>query len=143
MAQTVKKGDKVKIHYTGRIKDGQVFDSSLEREPIEFEIGSGRVIPGVDKGVIGMKPGEKKEVDVPPQEGYGEYEQKLLIDVPMDKMPKDIKPDVGMRLQMINNMGQPLPVLVTEVNDESVKLDANHPLAGKDLVFNIELVEVV
>lgn len=143
MAQTVKKGDKVKIHYTGRIKDGQVFDSSLEREPIEFEIGSGRVIPGVDKGVIGMKPGEKKEVDVPPQEDYGEYEQKLLIDVPMDKMPKDIKPDVGMRLQMINNMGQPLPVLVTEVNDESVKLDANHPLAGKDLVFNIELVEVV
>jgi len=143
MAQTVKKGDKVKIHYTGRIKDGQVFDSSLEREPIEFEIGSGRVIPGVDKGVIGMKPGEKKEVDVPPQEGYGEYEQKLLIDVPMDKMPKDIKPEVGMRLQMVNNMGQPLPVLVTEVNDESVKLDANHPLAGKDLVFNIELVEVV
>jgi peptidylprolyl isomerase len=143
MSKTVKKGDKVKIHYTGRIKDGQVFDSSIEREPIEFEIGSGRVIAGVDKGVIGMKPGEKKEVDVPPQEGYGEYEQKLLIDVPTDKMPKDIKPEVGMRLQMVNNMGQPLPVLVTEVNDDSVKLDANHPLAGKDLVFNIELVEVV
>ena len=142
MTKTVKKGDKVKIHYTGRIKDGSVFDSSIEREPIEFEIGSGRVIAGVDKGVIGMKPGEKKEVAVPPQEGYGEYEQKLLIDVPMDKIPKDIKPEVGMRLQMVNNMGQPLPVLVTEVNDESVKLDANHPLAGKDLVFNIELVEI-
>jgi len=143
MAETVKKGDKVKIHYTGRIKDGKVFDSSLEREPIEFEIGSGHVIIGVDKGVIGMKPGEKKEVEVPPQEGYGEYEQKLLIDVPKDKMPKDIKPEVGMRLQMVNNMGQPLPVLVAEVNDDSVKLDANHPLAGKDLVFNIELVEIV
>ena len=142
MTKTVKKGDKVKIHYTGRIKDGSVFDSSIEREPIEFEIGSGRVIAGVDKGVIGMKPGEKKEVAVPPQEGYGEYEQKLLIDVPVDKIPKDIKPEVGMRLQMVNNMGQPLPVLVTEVNDESVKLDANHPLAGKDLVFNIELVEI-
>jgi len=143
MTQSVKKGDKVKIHYTGRIKDGQVFDSSLEREPIEFEIGSGRVIPGVDKGVIGMKPGEKKEVSVSPQEGYGDYEQKLLIDMPKEKIPEDIKPEVGMRLQMVNNMGQPLPVLVTEVNDESVKLDANHPLAGKDLVFNIELVEVV
>lgn len=143
MTQSVKKGDKVKIHYTGRIKDGKVFDSSIEREPIEFEIGSGRVIPGVDKGVIGMKPGDKKEVTVPPQEGYGEYEQKLLIDVPVEKIPKDITPEVGMRLQMVNNMGQPLPVLVTEVNDESVKLDANHPLAGKDLVFNIELVEVV
>jgi len=142
MPQSVKKGDTVKIHYTGRIKDGQVFDSSKEREPIEFEIGSGRVIAGVDKGVIGMKPGEKKEVTVPPQEGYGEYEQKLLIDVPMDKMPEDIKPEVGMRLQIVNDMGQPLPVLVTEVNDESVKLDANHPLAGKDLVFNIELVEI-
>jgi len=143
MTKTVKKGDKVKIHYTGRIKDGNVFDSSLKREPIEFEIGSGRVIAGVDKGVVGMKPGEKKEVAVPPQEGYGEYEQKLLIDVPMDKIPKDIKPEVGMRLQMVNNMGQPLPVQVTEVNDDSVKLDANHPLAGKDLVFNIELVEIV
>ena len=143
MTQSVKKGDKFKIHYTGRIKDGQVFDSSLEREPIEFEIGSGRVIPGVDKGVIGMKPGEKKEVSVSPQEGYGDYEQKLLIDMPKEKIPEDIKPEVGMRLQMVNNMGQPLPVLVTEVNDESVKLDANHPLAGKDLVFNIELVEVV
>jgi peptidylprolyl isomerase len=143
MAQTVKKGDKVKIHYTGRIKDGQVFDSSLERGPLEFEIGSGHVIPGVDKGVIGMKPGEKKEVAVSPQEGYGEYEQKLLIDMPKEKIPEDIKPEVGMRLQMVNNMGQPLPVLITEVNDDLVKLDANHPLAGKDLVFNIELVEVV
>ena len=143
MEKTVKKGDKVKIHYTGRIKDGKVFDSSLEREPIEFEIGSGRVIAGVDKGVIGMKPGEKKEVSISPKEGYGDYEQKLLIDVPKEKMPQDIKPEVGMRLQMVNNMGQPLPVLVTEVNDDSVKLDANHPLAGKDLVFNIELVEII
>lgn len=143
MIKTVKKGDKVKIHYIGRVKDGNVFDSSLEREPIEFETGSGCVIAGVDKGVLGMKPGEKKEVTVPPQEGYGEYEQKLLIDVPTEKMPQDIKPEVGMQLQMVNNMGQPLPVLVTEVNDESVKLDANHPLAGKDLVFNIELVEII
>jgi peptidylprolyl isomerase len=143
MPQSVKKGDTVRVHYTGRVKDGQVFDSSMKREPLEFEIGSGSIITGVDKAVIGMKPGEKKEVTVSPEDGYGDYDQKLLIDMPKEKIPEDIKPEVGMRLQLVNNKGQPLPVLITEVKDESIKLDANHPLAGKELVFDVELVEVV
>ncbi len=143
MSQSVKKGDTVRVHYTGRVKDGQVFDSSLKREPLEFEIGSGSIIAGVDKAVIGMKPGEKKEVTVLPEDGYGDYDQKLLLDMPKEKIPEDIEPEVGMRLQLVNNKGQPLPVLITEVKDESIKLDANHPLAGKELVFNVELVEVV
>jgi len=142
MTQSVKKGDTVKIHYTGRVKDGNVIDSSLEREPLEFEIGSGSVIAGVDKAMTGMKPGEKKEVSVPPKDAYGEHDQNLLIDVPKEKIPEDIDPKVGMQLQLINNSGQALPALITEVKDESIKLDANHPLAGKELIFNIELLEI-
>ncbi|MGD9347018.1 MAG: peptidylprolyl isomerase [Candidatus Aminicenantes bacterium] len=143
MPQSVKKGDTVKIHYTGRIKDGNVIDSSLEREPLEFEIGSGSVIAGVDKAMTGMKPGEKKEVTVSPEDAYGEHDQNLLIDVPKEKIPEDIDPKVGMQLQLINTSGQALPALITEVRDESIKLDANHPFAGKELVFDIELLEIV
>ena len=142
MAEPVKKGDKVKIHYTGRIKDGQVFDTSQKRGPFEFEIGSGSVIPGVENAVTGMKPGDKKKVTVPPKDAYGEHDQNLLIDLPKDKIPADVEPQVGMRLSLSNPKGQTLPVLVTEVGDQSIKLDANHPLAGKDLIFDIELLEI-
>jgi len=142
MAEPVKKGDKVKIHYTGRIKDGQVFDTSQKRGPFEFEIGSGSVIPGVDNAVTGMKPGDKRKVTVPPKDAYGERDQNLLIDLPKDKIPADVEPQVGMRLSLSNPKGQTLPVLVTEVGDQSIKLDANHPLAGKDLIFDIELLEI-
>jgi peptidylprolyl isomerase len=143
MSQSVKKGDTVKIHYTGRIKDGPVFDSSVERDPLEFEIGSGSIIKGLEKAVVGMKPGEKKEISVPPEEGYGDLDQKLLFDMPKEKIPADIKPEVGMRLQLVNSKGQTIPVLITEIKDESIKIDANHPLAGKELIFNIELLQIV
>ena len=143
MSQSVKKGDKVKIHYTGRIKDGQVFDSSMERDPLEFEVGSGSIIKGLEKSIVGMKPGEKKEISVSPEEGYGNFDKKLLFDMPKEKIPADIKPEVGMRLQLVNNQGQTFPVYVSEIEDESIKIDANHPLAGKELVFNIELLQIV
>ena len=143
MSQNVKKGDTVKIHYTGRFKDGQVFDSSVDRDPLEFEVGSGSIIKGLEKGIVGMKPGEKKEISVSPEEGYGNFDEKLLFDMPKEKIPADIKPEVGMRLQLVNNKGQTLPVLITEIKEEAVKIDANHPLAGKELVFNIELLQIV
>jgi len=143
MTQTVRKGDTVKIHYTGRIKEGDVFDSSLKREPLEFETGTGSVITGVEKAVDGMKPGEKKEVTVSPEEGYGAYDKNLVIDMPQEKIPTDIKPEIGMQLSLLNDKGQSIPVKVAEIKDDSIKLDANHPLAGKDLVFDIELLEIV
>ena len=143
MSQNVKKGDTVKIHYTGRFKDGQVFDSSVDRDPLEFEVGSGSIIKGLEKGIVGMKPGEKKEISVSPEEGYGNFDEKLLFDMPKEKIPADIKPEVGMRLQLVNNKGQTLPVLITEIKEEAVKIDANHPLAGKELVFNIELLQII
>jgi peptidylprolyl isomerase len=143
MPESVKKGDTVKIHYTGRVIDGEVFDSSQGREPLEFEIGSGNIIPGVEQAVIGMKPGEKKEVKVAPERAYGDYDENLLIDMPKEKVPADITPEVGMGLQLVNDHGKAVPVLITEVKDKSIKLDANHPLAGKNLSFAIELLEIV
>ena len=143
MSQAVKSGDKVKIHYTGRFKEGQVFDSSQQRGPLEFEIGSGSVIPGFENAITGMKPGDKKEVTIPPEEAYGQRNQELFITMPKDQIPPEIKPEVGMQLKLSNEQGQVMPVMVTEVGEESITLDANHPLAGKELVFDIELLEIV
>lgn len=139
---TVKKGDKVKVHYTGKLTDGTVFDSSLQREPIEFEVGAGQMITGFDKAVDGMKIGDKKVADIPSSEAYGEKRDDMMVPVPMDKLPEDIKPELGMQLSMQQPDGQALPVVIAEVNDDHIVLDANHPLAGKDLTFEIELVEI-
>jgi len=139
---TAKKGDKVKVHYTGTLTDGTVFDSSLEREPIEFELGAGQMIAGFDKAVDGMSIGDKKTTEIPSAEAYGEKRDDMMVLVPNDKVPADIKPEVGMQLSMQQPDGQPLPVVIAEVNDENIVLDANHPLAGKDLNFEIELVEI-
>ncbi len=136
------KGNTVKVHYTGKLKDGTVFDSSLNREPLEFTLGEGNMIQGFESAVNGMSVGEDKNVTIPCDEAYGQKREDMMIDVPMDKVPAEIKPEVGMDLSIQNQQGQPVPVKVVNVEEEKITLDANHPLAGEDLVFEIKLVEV-
>lgn len=138
----VKDGNTVKVHYTGTLKDGSVFDSSVEREPLEFKLGEGQLIPGFEKAVIGMEEGDKTKVDIPVKEAYGEAREELIINVPKDQLPEDVQPEIGMQLQVNQPDGQPVPVRVAEISDDELTLDANHPLAGKDLAFEIELVEI-
>ncbi len=141
MAQA-KQGDKVKVHYTGKLKDGTVFDSSSGREPIEFTIGTGQVIPGFEEGVVGMKEGDTKTVEVPVDLGYGPRRDDLVANFKKSQFPPDITPEVGQRLQMQQPDGKAVQVTVTDIGDEEVTLDANHPLAGEDLTFEVELIEV-
>ncbi|NCI47145.1 FKBP-type peptidyl-prolyl cis-trans isomerase [Sediminibacterium soli] len=140
--QQVKKGDTVKVHYHGRLTDGTTFDSSDGREPLEFEVGSGMVIPGFDDGVTGMTVGEKKTVTIPADEAYGPKNDEMIMEFPRDRFPEDMVPEVGMQLNMSNGSGQNFPVVIVEVQDETVILDANHPLAGEDLTFDLELVDI-
>ena len=143
MDQQVKKGDKVKVHYHGRLTDGTTFDSSQGRQPLEFEVGSGMVIKGFDDGVTGMSIGEKKTVNIPYDDAYGPRNPEMLIEMPKDRFPKDMEIEPGTPLMMSDGSGQNFQVVVTEVKEDSVMLDANHPLAGQDLIFDIELVEIV
>lgn len=138
----VKSGDNVSIHYTGTLADGSVFDSSEGRDPLQFEVGSGQIIPGLDKALPGMAVGEKKQVEVPADEAYGQPMDEARQAIPRDQIPADIPLELGTRLQMQTPDGQAVPVVVAELNDETVTLDANHPLAGQDLTFNIELVAI-
>ena len=135
-------GSKVKVHYTGKLDDGTVFDSSKDRDPFEFTIGTGSVIPGFEKGVVGMETGETKTITIPPDEAYGQTREELVADVKKSHFPPDINPEVGQQLQMQQPDGRPLNVVVTKIEGDDVTLDANHPLAGKTLTFVIELVEV-
>src|SRR6187402_2765645 len=132
--QQVKNGDTVKIHYHGKLTDGTTFDSSEGREPLEFEVGSGMVIPGFDAGVTGMAVGEKKTINIPADEAYGPKQEEMIMEFPKDKFPSDMTPEVGMQLNMSNGQGQNFPVVIVGVKEEAVVLDANHPLAGEDLV---------
>lgn len=141
--QTAKKGDKVKVHYHGKLTDGTTFDSSEGRSPLEFEIGSGQVIPGFDDGVTGLQVGEKRTVNIAAEQAYGAVSQDQIVEFPRSQFPSDMKPEPGMQLQMSNDQGQTFPVVVKEVKDDVVVLDANHPLAGKDLIFDIELVDII
>jgi FKBP-type peptidyl-prolyl cis-trans isomerase 2 len=141
--QQVKSGDTVKVHYHGKLTDGTTFDSSEGREPLEFEVGSGMVIKGFDDGVTGMKVGEKKTVNIPVDEAYGPKQSEMMVEFPLNQFPPDLKPEVGMPLTMTTQQGHPVQVVITEVRTETVVLDANHPLAGQDLVFDLELVEIV
>jgi peptidylprolyl isomerase len=138
-----KTGDTVRIHYTGTLADGTTFDSSAGRDPLEFQVGSGQIIPGLDKAIPGMSVGESKLVEVPAEEAYGPHNPDGKQAFPRDKIPDTIPMEVGTQLQMQTPEGQPMPVVIAEVNDDHIVLDANHPLAGKDLTFDIELVEVV
>ena len=142
MAEQVKKGDKVKVHYHGRLNDGTTFDSSEGRQPLEFEVGSGMVIQGFDEGVTGMVVGEKKTVTIPAEEAYGPRQEEMVIEFPKGNFPPDIEPAIGMTLQMHGENDQELPVVITAISDDVITLDANHPLAGKELIFDIELVDL-
>ncbi len=136
-------GDRVRVHYTGTLDSGDVFDTSYEREPLEFVIGEGKLIPGFEKAVEGMEIGEKKKIKIPYQEAYGERRNELLIDVPKKDLPEGLEPQVGMQFQLNTPTGGSIIAELIEVKDESVILDANHPLSGKDLNFEIELIEIV
>jgi peptidylprolyl isomerase len=138
----VKDGDTVKVHYTGSLEDGSVFDSSENKDPLEFTLGTGQLIPGFEKAVEGMTEGDKTKVTIPADEAYGQVREDLVISVPKNNLPDDVTPQVGMQLQLNQPDGQAVPVRITEVQDEEVTLDANHPLAGEDLVFDIELVRI-
>lgn len=140
--QQAKKGDTVKIHYHGRLTDGTTFDSSEGREPLQFELGSGMVIPGFDNGVTGMSVGEKKTINIPAAEAYGESNPDMIMDFPKAQFPPDLTPEVGMQLTMHNGAGQQFNVTIIELKEESVILDANHHLAGKELIFDLELVDI-
>jgi FKBP-type peptidyl-prolyl cis-trans isomerase 2 len=133
----------VKVHYHGRLTDGTTFDSSEGREPLEFTVGSGMVIKGFDNGVLGMNVGDKKTVEIPVDEAYGPKDPERVMDFPIDHFPKEIKPEVGMQLNMSNGSGQQFPVVITEVSNDTVILDANHPLAGEPLIFDLELMEII
>ena len=138
-----KSGDTVRIHYTGTLDDGTRFDSSDGRDPLEFAIGGGQVIPGFDSAVDGMAVGENKSVTIPPDQAYGERHEQLVQEIPKTALPEEMEPAVGMQLQSQSPEGQVMNLFVTEVADETITVDANHPLAGQALTFAIELVEIV
>ncbi len=137
----IKEGSKVKAHYTGRLTNSDVFDTSLRdgREPLEFVVGEGSLIPGFENGIMGLSKGDKKTVNIPPSEAYGEYRQDLCLTVPKNNVPPGIQ--VGQTLQA-NTDGQMVPFIVREVMENEVIVDANHPLAGQELIFDIEIVDI-
>ena len=134
-------GNTVRVHYTGQLADGRQFDSSEGRDPLEFEIGAQQVIPGFEQAVVGMEPGDSKQVTIPPEKAYGPYQENLVFQVGREQIPPDMELSVGQQLQLRDGE-QVMGARVTQLSQEQVTLDANHPLAGQDLVFDIELVEV-
>jgi len=137
-----KKSDKVKVHYTGKLENGMVFDSSLDREPLEFEIGKGDIIQGFEEDVVGMNPGDSKTIEIPVEKAYGPRNEELAIEIQRNQFPDGIEPEVGQQLESEQEDGEVILFTVTSVTDSIVNLDANHPLAGRDLSFEIELVEI-
>ena len=137
-----KQGSTVKVHYTGKLTNEQVFDSSREREPLEFTVGAGQMIPGFDTAVDGMTIGDSKQVTIPAEEAYGARNEEAVFKLPKTQLPEDLEPQVGMQLQASREDGQTQALLIVGVEEEEVVLDANHPLAGEDLIFDIELVAV-
>jgi peptidylprolyl isomerase len=142
MAQA-QNGDTVKVHYTGTLDDGTVFDTSVGRDPLEFTLGERQVIPGFEQAIVGMTPGESKTAEIPADEAYGPHNKEMVVSVDRSDFPNNIEPKVGQMLQLHQPSGQRIAVTVTEVSESSVTLDANHPLAGKDLTFDIQLVEIM
>ena len=140
--QQVKNGDTVRVHYHGKLTNGSTFDSSEGREPLEFTVGEGQVIKGFDDALVNMTVGEKKTVNIPVDQAYGQRNEDMMMEYPKTEFPADMKPEPGMQLHMSDNTGNVFPVVITEVQDEVVILDANHPLAGEDLIFDLELVSI-
>jgi peptidylprolyl isomerase len=142
--EQAKNGDLVRVHYTGKLINGEKFDSSEGREPLEFTVGAGQMIKGFDAAMPGMAVGDKKTINIPPHEAYGERIEEAIIEFPKANIPADMVPQLqpGMQLTLTNQQGQPVPVIVAEIKEEVVILDANHFLAGQELVFDIELVSI-
>ncbi|MCL4163406.1 UNVERIFIED_CONTAM: hypothetical protein GTU68_059165 [Idotea baltica] len=138
----VKENDTVKVHYTGKLNNGQIFDSSIEREPLEVTLGQGGLIPGFEKGLVDMEVNEKKTVVIPKTEAYGEVQKELFQKVNKQELPDTIQPEVGMGLVAKNADGTERELRVAEVNDDHIVIDANHPLAGHDLTFDLELIAI-
>ena len=138
----VKEGDVVKVHYTGKLTSGEQFDSSVGREPLEFTVGAGQMIKGFDAALPGMNVGDKKTVNIAASDAYGERSDEAVIEFPKENVPADMKLEPGMQLTLSNQQGQPVPVVVKEVKEDVIVLDANHFLAGEELIFDIELVEI-
>jgi peptidylprolyl isomerase len=138
-----KQGDTVRVHYTGTLADGSVFDSSEGRAPLEFTIGEGNVIAGFEKVVIGMSPGESRDATMKSDDAYGDHRADMVMVIDRSHVPPDVNPEVGQQLYLKHESGHSFPVMITAVSEESLTLDANHPLAGKDLTFHIVLVEIV
>jgi FKBP-type peptidyl-prolyl cis-trans isomerase 2 len=136
-------GDKVRVHYVGKLEDGTVFDTTVTRDPITFAIGEGQVIPGFEQTVIGMEPGTSMTVHIPADKAFGSYHDEMVGMVHPAQLPDEIDPEVGQQLQIPGQGGQPFVVSVTDVSESTVTLDANHPLAGQDLIFDIRLVEIL
>ena len=140
--QQVKNGDVVKVHYTGKLTTGEQFDSSIGREPLEFTVGEGQMIKGFDDAIPGMRVGEKETINISPDDAYGQVNDEALIEFPKKNVPPDMPLETGMQLELKDQDGQSFPVTITEIKDDIIVLDANHSLAGKELVFDIELVEI-
>lgn len=139
-----KAGDTVRVHYEGQLSDGTIFDSSLEREPIEFILGQDTVIPGFEQAVIGMEVGESKDVSIPPEEGFGDYSEDLVVNIEKTILPPDIKPEVGMQLEVSSEEEEtPRVFTIADIAEDSITLDGNHPLAGAEIAFKIELLEIL
>lgn len=138
----VKANDKVKVHYTGKLSNGEVFDTSANREPLEFQMGQGQLIPGFENGVMNMKVNEKKTVVIPVEEAYGPSRPELIQEVPNDKLPEDLKPEVGMGLVSTTPNGQEIQLVVKEVKENAIVVDGNHPLADQELTFELEVVAI-
>jgi peptidylprolyl isomerase len=135
-------GDVVKVHYTGRLEDGTVFDSSLDREPLQFTLGAGEVISGMERAVVGMKLGDSKTEKIPADQAYGPHDAEMVFKVARNRFPDDVKPELGQDLEIQHTDGRSRHVFVTGVSESMVTLDANHPLAGKDLIFDLQLVAI-
>ncbi|BAZ08512.1 putative peptidyl-prolyl cis-trans isomerase, FKBP-type [Calothrix sp. NIES-4071] len=137
-----KAGDTVTVHYTGKLTDGTIFDSSSGGDPLEFTIGTGQLIAGFEEAVVGMNTGDSKTTHIPVDQAYGTYRPDMVIEVEREQMPPELEPEVGQQLQIQQPSGEVIPVVITDVSDSTITLDANHPLAGEDLVFDIQLVGI-
>ena len=138
----VQSGDTVKVHYHGTLTSGETFDSSNGRDPLEFKVGEGQVIPGFENAMVDMEIGQSKKVEIPMMEAYGPAHEEMVFKFPKTNFPEDFTPEVGMSVNMRDQQGNPVPVIIVGIEEDVVVLDANHPLAGQDLIFQIELVEI-
>jgi len=142
MEKAIRSGDTISVHYTGKVENGEIFDTSSGRRPLTFTVGTGQIIHGFDEAVVGMTTGQKKTVTIPPEQGYGHRQVELIVDIPKDAVPEDMEIEKGMMIELVDPQGNKMPAEVFEILDELIRMDLNHFLAGKTLVFDIEIVAI-